>query len=249
MVKIIIEDTNDNHPVFYPVTYSHHLLESTPINTEVVVVRATDADSGSYGNIQYSIVSGNSYDVFWINTQTGEIRLKNSLPSQPRHFTLMVRATDGGSLASLVDANVSISILDQSQNPPEFSLSLYKFSVQEDVLTRTLVGSVEATTDTQSSVLYSIVSGDPDGFFDMDLLSGEIRTDLALDHDRIPYVLLNIQAQSGNPPSYGQAQVGRMIFVMMYTVSFRLITGHQVCFERCFTLYLQKEILISSCFS
>ncbi len=53
-----------------------------------------------------------------------------------------------------------------------------------------------------------MTSGDPNGYFSIDPDSGVIRTAGALDHDTVPSVLLNIQAQSGQPPTYGQAQVG-----------------------------------------
>ena len=51
------------------------------------------------------------------------------------------------------------------------------------------------------------MSGDPNSYFDIDSGSGEIRTASAIDYETVSSVLLNIQAQSGNPPSYGQAQV------------------------------------------
>ena len=74
MVKIVVQDTNDNHPVFYPASYSVHLVEESGTNTEVVVVRAQDGDSGVYGALTYSVVSGNRNDVFKIDSQSGEIR-------------------------------------------------------------------------------------------------------------------------------------------------------------------------------
>ena len=74
MVKIVVQDTNDNHPVFYPMAYRVHLMENTVTNTEVVVVRAQDYDSGEYGTITYAIVSGNSPDMFKIDRHSGEIR-------------------------------------------------------------------------------------------------------------------------------------------------------------------------------
>jgi len=56
-------------------------------------------------------------------------------------------------------------------------------------------------------VRYSIYSGDPNGYFSIDPLSGTIRTSSALDHETHPSVLLNVQAMSGDPPSYGHSQV------------------------------------------
>jgi hypothetical protein len=59
----------------------------------------------------------------------------------------------------------------------------------------------------RGSVRYSIYSGDPDGYFSIDPLTGSIRTASALDHEAHQSVLLNVQAMSGDPPAYGHTQV------------------------------------------
>jgi hypothetical protein len=71
-----------------------------------------------------------------------------------------VSATDGGGITANLRANVSISLRDASQHPPEFTFSLYRFSVEEDASILTLVGVIEATG---LNVIYTILSGDPNG--------------------------------------------------------------------------------------
>lgn len=56
-------------------------------------------------------------------------------------------------------------------------------------------------------VRYSIYSGDPDGYFSIDPVSGDVRIASTLDHEVKPQVLLNVQATSGDPPAYGHTQV------------------------------------------
>lgn len=56
-------------------------------------------------------------------------------------------------------------------------------------------------------VRYSIYSGDPDGYFSIDALTGDVHIASQLDHETKALVLLNVQATSGEPPSYGQTQV------------------------------------------
>jgi hypothetical protein len=58
-------------------------------------------------------------------------------------------------------------------------------------------------------VRYSVYNGDPNGYFTVDPVSGMISTKSRLDHETQPFVLLNIQAASGTPPSYGHTQVRR----------------------------------------
>lgn len=62
-------------------------------------------------------------------------------------------------------------------------------------------------TGGHSSIRYSIYSGDPDGLFRIDTITGSIQTAKELDHESRANVLLNVQATSGDPPVYGHTQV------------------------------------------
>ena len=73
-VKIDVIDVNDNHPEFYPTEYYVNLARGSPVNSVVVVVQATDLDEGDYGEVTYSIHSGNEANVFEVNAESGAIR-------------------------------------------------------------------------------------------------------------------------------------------------------------------------------
>lgn len=62
-------------------------------------------------------------------------------------------------------------------------------------------------TGVLKDILYSISSGDPDGYFAVDSASGTIRTALPLDHETCSSLDLEIQARSGSPPAYGTSRV------------------------------------------
>ncbi|KAG5896560.1 hypothetical protein JTB14_010389 [Gonioctena quinquepunctata] len=200
MIKIQITDVNDNRPVFYPPEYYVSLRESgasSSAATPIVVVAATDADSG----------------LFRIERTTGEIFLSmpNLLNARGQPYQrLNISAVDGGNLKSLKDAEVFISVIDSAQRPPIFEHSRYTYSVSENVRRRTPVGNVKATVldnAGRGTIRYSINSGDPDGYFSIDPISGAIITASNLDHESKSNVLLNIQATSGEPPVYGHTQV------------------------------------------
>ena len=59
-VKINIDNINDNKPVFTPDTYKQTIPETMLIGAKVLSVKATDADKGTFGMVDYKIVSGNS---------------------------------------------------------------------------------------------------------------------------------------------------------------------------------------------
>lgn len=60
-LNITVTDINDNGPVFVNAPYSASLPEGVMQTTrQVLVVTATDADSGTNGIVAYSIVGGES---------------------------------------------------------------------------------------------------------------------------------------------------------------------------------------------
>lgn len=68
-------------------------------------------------------------------------------------------------------------------------------------------GGGKHQSGSNSVTKYSIYGGDPDGYFSIDALTGTIRIANRLDHETKSQVLLNIQAQSGDPPDYAHTQV------------------------------------------
>ncbi len=54
-------------------------------------------------------------------------------------------AHDGGNLPAQVPATINIRILDPSDKPPAFSSPLYQFSVMENVVVGSRMGTVSAT--------------------------------------------------------------------------------------------------------
>lgn len=81
-------------------------------------------------------------------------------------------------------------------------------------------------TGSRGAVRYSIYSGDPDGYFNIDPVSGNIRISSPLDHETKPQVLLNVQATSGDPPAYGHTQV---IISEIIIFSFYIFLHFGVC--------------------
>lgn len=71
-VKVFLEDTNDNRPVFYPLEYAASISTQSMPGTAVLRVAAHDKDEGLNGRVTYRIVRGNSPPLFSLNKDTGE---------------------------------------------------------------------------------------------------------------------------------------------------------------------------------
>ncbi|KAK0133503.1 Protocadherin-16 [Merluccius polli] len=209
-VTVFVADINDNRPAFYPALYTVSLSTHSAPGTSVVKVTANDPDSGENGRVTYRIVPGGGSTFFTLNKDTGVISLSRSLHGKANTVVSMViSAEDGGGLVSPVNARVNVSVVGGSVAPPVFEQAQYFFTVSEDVLGGTAVGVVRAATKTGVSkdILYSISSGDPEGYFTVDSASGTIRTALPLDHETRPSQEVEIQARHGSPPAYATSHV------------------------------------------
>ncbi|CDW55607.1 Cadherin domain containing protein [Trichuris trichiura] len=207
VVRVDVQDVNDNAPIFYPLIYNVSLRQGILPGTPVLVVSATDRDSGDFGTVTYNIVSGNEGSSFRLDSRNGELYVKAQL--FPTVYQLKIKATDRGGLASSQMAVVTITVLTETFPSPYFEQKFYRFTVREDALPGIVAGRV--TAHGPGPIAYDIYSGDPAGWFSIDTTTGEIQVAKYLDHESQPTVLLNIQASLGYPPSYNHSQAQLVI--------------------------------------
>ncbi|XP_043401799.1 protocadherin-23 isoform X2 [Chelonia mydas] len=209
-VRIEIEDINDNQPIFDPASYVTSISSHTHPGTEIINVVATDRDSGIYGVVTYELVPGEFSSLFTVDTSSGIIYLISTLSHLDHTMMfLTVSARDGGGLTSVVNASVTVNILQTTLAPAIFERSRYTFSVPEDVPEGSPVGTVKAREplNTLEVISYKISSGDPYGRFSIDPQFGIILTKKQLDHETQSLIVLTVQSQLGSSPVYSSTQV------------------------------------------
>ena len=69
-VSVSLIDINDNTPVFQPHPTQYSVEENSPNGTLVATITATDADSGSFGEIFYSMQVTNDDNSLTIDSKT-----------------------------------------------------------------------------------------------------------------------------------------------------------------------------------
>ncbi|KAL8622280.1 hypothetical protein ACOMHN_043803 [Nucella lapillus] len=216
VVQMTVRDVNDNSPTFEPQQYGLN-VEATVALGPLLTVQGADLDSGDFGTVTYSFVNDNGNDYFQIDAGSGTISLTRSFPAGTnRVFQLQVQGTDKGGRVSEVPAQVEVSVYSGVVHPPAFTLTMYNFTVVEDVLEAVLVGQVEATVSSSSSssgsasssgIHYSIVYSTR-SWFRIDQTTGNIYTSGPLDREANQFVLLGIRAQTTQPQVlYSTAQV------------------------------------------
>lgn len=95
-IHIVIQDVNDNSPVFTQKSYYATVAENAQLHPPAAVlqVNAVDADEGVYGEVKYAIV-GNENRLFQLDSNSGILYPSQSLKGKKGQYTLTVEARDG----------------------------------------------------------------------------------------------------------------------------------------------------------
>ncbi|XP_051521516.1 protocadherin Fat 3-like isoform X2 [Myxocyprinus asiaticus] len=199
-VEVLVTDTNDNSPVCDLAVYSVSISEDVPLNEQILQVKATDADTGSNAQIQFSLFGSGAED-FSIHPYTGELKTAVALDREKvARYSLVARATDGGGL--WCEADVVVILLDVNDSPPQFSMPHYTTSVYENTATKALLTRIQAIDPdlgVNRKVVYSLVDS-ADGFFSIDKSSGILVLEHLLDREvKSSYNLMVRASDQGVP--------------------------------------------------
>ncbi|KAM5255823.1 protocadherin-23 [Ctenodactylus gundi] len=197
------------------ISFSHRLYkglvtENSEAGTSVVTVKAF-APEAVLDGIKYSVFSGNEDGVFSLDSKSGQLNVKEPrfLDFEVRNeVQLIVLAESDGHRAY---SKVTVSIQDVNDNFPQFEQNVYQASVPEGQLHNTPVIQVLASDpDSGSSGLveYSILSGNQEAAFRIDVQTGAVTTHGVLDYERTSSYSLIIQAtDKGMPRLSGTAVI------------------------------------------
>ncbi|KAM9462845.1 cadherin-20-like [Clarias gariepinus] len=214
MVNVTLSDINDNPPHFTQKLYQMSIPESAPIGSVVGHVEAQDQDLGLNAEMRYSLIDGDGRDVFEISADStntyGIITVKQHLDFEKKHsYTLKAEAANthvdkrfsaNGPFRDITVVQVSVEDVDE---PPQFSSTLYYAEVREDAEVGTVVIAVSAQDPdvTNNSIRYMINRvSDPDQYFSVDVSSGSLTTVLPLDREEMSWHNLTVVAMETNNP-------------------------------------------------
>ncbi|XP_066445320.1 protocadherin gamma-B7-like [Eleutherodactylus coqui] len=142
-VKIIVQDFNDNLPMFSQDTYHIRLHENAAIGSLVIRLNATDEDEGSNAQITYSFshISDNARQLFTIDSLNGDIKLFKNLDFEKSDtYEMTVEAKDGG--GHVTHCKVSIQVIDVNDNAPKIMMKSIASSIQEDSPPGTIIALI-----------------------------------------------------------------------------------------------------------
>lgn len=185
LVPIMIEDVNDNPPVFTYSEYNIQVPENRDQGMLLIRVRAEDADAGQNAQIQYSLAE-NSISHFSLNAETGEIfTLRPFDYEMSSHFWIHAMAQDGGSPSFTSTCSIRVFIGDENDNAPVVLYPVQSTGhIADDIVPLdapkgylvTKVIAVDADAGHNAWLSYRIVKATQHNLFSIGLHCGEIRT-------------------------------------------------------------------------
>ncbi|XP_046392719.1 cadherin-23-like [Ischnura elegans] len=228
-VTVSLVDANDNAPHFNTESMKLKVKEDAPPGTMISDISATDADSGAFGNISYSL-GGFGSERFWTHPVGGGLFVgecggrfatltSSSNPvcfdfESQMWYSLTLSAEDGGGRVSTV--NLLVELEDVNDNAPVFEKKEYRRTVREGATSFDPQLFVKATDRDGPSqgggeVRYEILGG-TGGPLSVDPDTGEVRlTRPALSSEtpgsRGEFEAIVRATDKGNPPLYADTRL------------------------------------------
>ncbi|CAM4711718.1 unnamed protein product [Leuciscus chuanchicus] len=214
-VNITLTDINDNPPKFPQKNYQVFVPESAQVGKPVGKIKANDDDIGINAEIKYSILNPEGAGMFSISTdkdtREGVITLRKQLNyEKKKQYSLHIAAENThldprlsylGSFKD--DATLKITVGDVDE-PPVFSLDYYILEVYENAKVGSEVGAVTARDpDSKNSPVRYFIDRreDKEVYFDIESISGIIRTTQLLDREDTPWHNITVMATEEDNPS------------------------------------------------
>ncbi|XP_059918604.1 protocadherin alpha-3-like isoform X7 [Gadus macrocephalus] len=217
-LEVNVLDINDNAPFFTEMLQSLNIAESTFPGKKFGLVEASDVDIGKNAVNTYKLSSN---DHFSLDIHKGgdspsaELVLQKPLDREKQALIkLTLTAVDGGNPPKSGTSQIIINVLDNNDNSPVFSKSLYKTQIIENVPTGTTVVILEATDADEGvngEIEYLLRSKGQDlilDLFDIDSKSGAITIKGPIDFEENSAFEIHAQASDrGQPPMSAHCKV------------------------------------------
>lgn len=179
-VQIIIDDVNDNKPVFEKYPFRGQVAALVPPGQMLLQVSASDIDEGTNGEIVYSLMNDSTNGKFRLNPNTGVLSATQSVSGENgRLLRLEIIARDKGNPPQSSTGLIELRVGDAPVGMPtlRFQNDTYTVLLMENVVTGYPVIQLNAVRSDgrRQKIIYSIDSGNDDEAFAIDAKSGDIK--------------------------------------------------------------------------
>lgn len=200
------------------------IVETTPINTELIQFNATDSDLGQNGQLGFSLSGGNRHDTFRINGHTGVLYLNKQLDYEKHNkYTLTITVNDFGSPRLSTSMELRVEVLDFNDCFPVFPTTSIVRQIQEGISLKSPIVTVtaeDADSGDNGRIRYSIKHQFPAGnHFGIDSSTGTIHTLLPIDREFADTFRLTIVAEDQAIPVSLRLSSEKLVTVIVEDVN------------------------------
>ncbi|XP_039866828.1 protocadherin-17 isoform X2 [Simochromis diagramma] len=221
MIKIDIQDINDNSPMFPSDQIDIDISENAVPGTRFPLTSAHDPDAGENGLKTYQITR-DDYNLFSLEvksrgdgTKFPELVIQRPLDREERsHHTLILSATDGGEYPRSGTMQINVKVIDSNDNSPVFDQPSYVVEIPENSPPGKVLIDLNATDPDEGNngqVVYSFSGYAPERIrelFSIDSRTGVIKIQGEIDYEESPVIEIDIQAKDLGPnPIPGHCKV------------------------------------------
>ena len=147
-ITIIVLDNNDNAPQFERQVYEANVSEKATPGTEILQVRAADADEGQNGEIEYFFAEQTTdliLSLFDIKASSGAVVVKGTLDHETNALHRFdITAKDKGNPQMDGHCGVEIKVLDVNDNVPEIIVTSLTTPIPKDSAIGTVIALISA---------------------------------------------------------------------------------------------------------
>ncbi|XP_074530020.1 protocadherin alpha-8-like isoform X6 [Halichoeres trimaculatus] len=205
-IEVIVQDVNDNSPSFVSTSEVIDITENTATGAKFPLRPADDADVGKNAVNAYRLSQNEHFSLVTHKGEsiTPELLLQKALDREKQSvISLTLTAIDGGTPAKSGTMIIIVNVLDNNDNAPVFSQTLYKASVFENVKVGTSIITLNATDldaglNGQVSYAFSKLGrGKQTDMFDIDAKTGTVTNKKNIDFEENNAFEVRVQASDG----------------------------------------------------
>ncbi|XP_063784646.1 protocadherin gamma-C5-like isoform X15 [Pseudophryne corroboree] len=216
VIKVQVEDVNDNTPEIIFTSKHKEISENSPIGTVVGFITVRDKDSGKNGEVKLDVSPNLPFRCQPMSNRYSLVTSGHLDREQVSQYTITLIASDLGSPSLSSQTTVTINISDVNDNPPAFLQTAYNAFIAENNEPGRLlctVSAVDPDEGANANLIYSIAESHIDGspvssFVYINSDTGSIYAQRSFDYEQFQVLQITARVEdSGSPKLFSNVSV------------------------------------------